>query len=209
MDGTRFDTLARSFGGGRTRRDALKGLAATLLGLGVARDASAQVGGELATCGQSCRNSDDCNAGLRCNREGGGRGRCTARRSTDATCNRNADCRVDYEVCVNRRCVNQVECGVDRCNRDSDCLDDEVCRDNRCKVRRDRDRCDRDAECRNDEVCRNGRCEVRGDRCNRDRDCRSGEECVNNRCERAGERCDDNNDCRSNEKCRRNRCVRR
>ena len=225
MDGRSFDTLARGIGVARTRRDALKGIAAGLFGLGAARGASAQVTGELARCGQKCRNSAQCNAGLRC-----ASGRCARIPDSRDSCRRNTDCKLDYEVCQSQRCVNDVVCNNNnnRCDRDGDCPGSQVCRGGRCesgcrtsndcrsdetcrngRCEKNSNDCRRDSDCRNDEVCNSGRCVVRGRTCDRDRDCPSGEKCVNKRCERAGNECKDNGDCRSDQKCRRNRCVAR
>ncbi len=230
MDGKTFDALARGFGSQRSRRGALKGIAAGLLGLGTVRGAAAQdpgfdvqrVGGELARCGENCSRTDQCNAGLRCSR-----GRCIARGDSRDNCRTSRDCERDFEICRNRECVNEVNCGPDSCTRDSQCRRSEICRNGRCendtsRCRRDNDcrageecrddrcvqsnRCRRDRDCRRNEVCRNDRCEGGDDRCQRDRDCRNSEECRDNRCVEA-DRCQRDRDCRRDEVCRDNRCV--
>lgn len=171
MDNKTFDALTRSFGTQRSRRDALKSLVAGLFGLGIARGASAQVGVERATCGQSCSDSADCNAGLRCS------GRiCVRIADSRDSCRRNIDCDRDFEICRNDRCENQSTC--DRCGSTTDCPSGQACRNGRCGD------CSRDSQCRNDEVCRNGRCERDRDRCNSDRDCRRRERCRRGRCVR-------------------------
>jgi Cys-rich repeat protein len=176
MDSKMFDALTRGFGAQRSRRAALKSLAAGLMGLGVAKSASAQVGIERATCGQSCSSSTDCNAGLRCSRPNNRDGICVAIADSRDTCNRNINCERDYELCRNDRCVNQSTCN--RCHVTADCPTGEVCRNGNCGG------CDRDGQCPSGEVCRNGRCERDRDSCRSDRDCRKRERCRRNRCVR-------------------------
>jgi hypothetical protein len=190
MDNRTFDALTRRFGAQRNRRDAVKAFAAGLVGLGLGRDAAAQVSVERANCGQPCdvNNSDCsgnncCNAGLRCS--GTGSAAICVRESDSATnCNRNIDCSRNFELCRNGRCRNQVTC-------------------DRCRVTED---------CPSGQACRNGNC---GD-CNRDRDCRSNERCRNGRCERSGgggggggNDCNRNSDCPRKKRCRNGRCVNR
>ena len=185
MDNKTFDALTRGFGTQRNRRDALKAFAAGLLGLGIARDAAAQVSAERANCGQPCDVSGSgcsgnscCNAGLRCS--GSGNDAICVRipdRTPRVDCNRNIDCENNYELCRNRRCVNTVVC-------------------DRCRVATD---------CPSGQACRNGNC----GECNRDRDCRSNEVCRNGRCERGRNECQSNSDCPRRRRCRNGRCVRR
>ena len=184
MDNKTFDALTRGFGTQRNRRDALKAFAAGLLGLGVARDAAAQVSAERANCGQPCRNisgencegNDCCNAGLRCSGTGND-AICVREPDSASTCSRNVNCTRNFELCRNGRCRNQVVC-------------------DRCRVTED---------CPAGQACRNGNC---GD-CNRDRDCRSNEVCRNGRCERGRNECQSNSDCPRRRRCRNGRCVRR
>jgi hypothetical protein len=176
MDSKTFDALTRGFGAQRSRRAALKSLAAGLFGLGIARTASAQVSVERATCGQSCENSDDCNAGLRCSRPDTNDSMCVAERDSRDSCDRNIDCDRNFEVCRNDRCVNQSDCT--RCNVDADCNTGRVCRNGNCGD------CDRDGQCPSGEICRNGRCERDRDECNSNNDCRKRERCRNGRCVR-------------------------
>ena len=176
MDSKTFDVLTREFGRQRSRRDALVRLAATLFGLGLARNASAQVSAELATCGQSCTGSEDCNAGLRCSRPSGFSGICVAIADSRVGCNRNINCNRAFEVCRNGRCVNQTGCN--RCNVAEDCPTGEACRHGSCGE------CNRDRDCRGNEVCRKGRCKRRRNKCNRNRDCPRRKRCRNGRCKR-------------------------
>jgi len=176
MDSKTFDALTRGFGAQRSRRAALKNLAAGLMGLGLARSASAQVSVERATCGQSCSTSSDCNAGLRCSRAGERDAICVNVADSRNSCNRNINCDREFELCRNGRCVNQSTCN--RCNVTEDCPAGEVCRNGNCGG------CDRDGQCRSGEVCRNGRCERDRNRCDSDRDCPRKKRCRNNRCVR-------------------------
>ena len=176
MDTKTFDALARGFAAQRSRRDAVKGLVAGLMGLGVARGAAAQVTAQRATCGQSCSGSEDCNAGLRCSRPNDRNGICVAITDSRSSCSRNIDCDRNHEICRNRRCVNQLNCT--RCNVAADCPSGDACRNGNCGG------CDRDGQCRSGEICRGGNCERAGDRCNSNRDCRKRERCRNKRCVR-------------------------
>ncbi|HEU5432154.1 MAG TPA: hypothetical protein VFU81_10850 [Thermomicrobiales bacterium] len=176
MDGNTFDGLTRALGMRRSRRDALKSIAAGLVGLGAAKGASAQITPALATCGQRCTASTDCNAGLRCSRPSGSAGLCVAIADSRTGCTRNLDCGRDFEVCRNRRCVNQSSC--DRCNLDADCPTGKICRNTTCRE------CTRDRQCPRRRVCRNGRCERNRDECNRNRDCGRNQRCRNGRCVR-------------------------
>ena len=179
MDTKTFDALTRRFGTQRNRRDALKAFAAGFLGLGIARDAAAQVTAERSNCGQPCNGSSgNCNAGLQCS--GTSNDSICVRipdPSPRETCNRNIDCTRNYELCRSGRCTNQVVC-------------------DRCRVTED---------CPSGQACRNGNC---GD-CNRDRDCRPNEVCRNGRCERGRNECQRNSDCPRRRRCRNGRCVRR
>jgi hypothetical protein len=174
VDSKTFDTLTRDFGSQRSRRAALQGLAAALFGLGFARSASAQVSAELATCGQSCSGSEDCNAGLRCSRPAGFSGICVAIADSRVSCNRNINCQRNFELCRNGRCVNQSTC--DRCNIAEDCPSGQACRRGNCGE------CNRDRDCRSNEVCRNGKCKRSRNRCDRNRDCPRNKRCRNGRC---------------------------
>lgn len=173
MDSTTFDTLTRRFVERRTRREALTGLAAALAGFGGLR-AGAQVTAELATCGQSCSGTEDCNAGLRCSRPPGFSGICVAIADSRANCNRNLNCSRNFEVCRNDRCVNESTC--DRCNVAEDCPAGEACRSGFCGG------CTRDRDCRSNEVCRDGTCRRNRNRCDRNRDCPRNKRCRNGRC---------------------------
>ncbi|MCC7022104.1 MAG: hypothetical protein IT338_04715 [Thermomicrobiales bacterium] len=174
MDSNRFDALTRNFGLRRSRRDALKAFAGGLVGIGLARGASAQVSTEAATCGQTCTRDSDCNAGLRC----GSNRICVAKTSSKTSCNRNINCSNNYEICnKNGRCVNQVKCN--RCETASDCANPKQgCRNGRCGE------CNRDRDCRSNEVCKNGRCKRGKNRCNRNSDCPRNRKCRNGRCKK-------------------------
>jgi hypothetical protein len=170
LDSTTFDLLTRGFAAQRTRRSALGALIAGLAGIGAARGAGAQVGVELASCGNACDVDDDCNAGYRCTADN----RCFARADSLTGCNKNADCPLDYEICNdNGKCINQVDCaecainddcpGDGRCNTEgrciecetnNDCRDEEICRKNSCVV----PECRNNDDCSRRRRCRNGRC---------------------------------------------------
>ena len=181
MDNKTFDALTRRFGTQRNRRDAVKAFAVGLLGLGVARDAGAQVTAERLTCNQRCNSDGDCNAGLRCSRHSGSDGRCVRIADSEVSCTSNSQCDRDYERCDNnrRRCVNTLQTACNVCNVNDDCRSGEVCRNNTCG------NCTRDRQCPSNQVCRNGRCE-RGGRndCRRNSDCPRRRRCRNGRCVR-------------------------
>jgi Cys-rich repeat protein len=179
MDTKTFDALTRRFGKQRNRRDAVKAFAAGLAGLGIGRDAAAQVSAERSNCGQPCEgSSNNCNAGLVCSRTSGSGGICVRKPDSRNTCDRNINCSDNFELCRNGRCINQSNCA--QCEVTADCPSGEVCRNGRCGE------CTRDQQCPAREVCRNGRCE-RG----RNNDCRN------------------NSDCPRRRRCRNGRCVRR
>lgn len=177
MDGKTFDALTRGLGIQRNRRDALKSLAAGLIGLGGARSASAQVSIERSTCGQSCNTTRaDCNSGLRCSSSSGTNGQCVAIIDSRDSCSGNIGCGRDYEVCRSGRCVNQSTCT--RCNVNADCPSGENCRNGNCGG------CQQDRDCPSGDVCRNGRCERDVDECTANSDCRRDERCRRGRCVR-------------------------
>ncbi|MGH2618340.1 MAG: hypothetical protein ACRDJC_24180, partial [Thermomicrobiales bacterium] len=128
MDSNKFDALTRGFAAQRSRRDALKGLAAGLLGLGVAGEAAAQVGAERQNCGQPCDNSSDCNAGLEC-RNSDGDDVCVRIGDSRTSCNRNSDCTRNTELCRNGRCENTSTCT--RCGDNDNCPSGQICRNGR------------------------------------------------------------------------------
>ena len=111
MDANRFDSLARSIGEQRNRRDMLKSVAAGTLavaGLGaVARTALGQdVSAESQGFkGDDCDTDDDCRRGLICNaarrceyeRNCGGKKRDACKKDNDCCNGRNL-------VCQNRKC---------------------------------------------------------------------------------------------------------
>ena len=180
MDNKTFDALTRRFGVQRNRRDAVKAFVGGLVGLGIARDAGAQVTAERALCGQQCDGRDDfCNAGMRCSKSSGtgsNGGICVRRRDTNTTCSRNTQCSDPSEVCRNEKCVNITTCT--RCVDNVDCPAGRVCRNGNCGE------CTRDAQCPAREICRNGRCERDRNSCSRDRDCPRRRQCRNGRCVR-------------------------
>lgn len=177
MDSNRFDALARGIGAHRSRRDAVKSLVAGLVGLGVARGASAQITAERLTCGQSCSRDADCNSGLRCS-AGSNNRICVAILDSETRCNHNRDCDLPYERCNNnrRRCVNVNNCS--RCRDNTDCPTGEICRNGNCGE------CRRDRQCGRNEVCRNGRCKRNRNACRNNKDCPKNKRCRNGRCKR-------------------------
>ena len=149
MDSKTFDALTRGFGTQRTRRDAVKGFAAGLMGLGVVRGAAAQVTIQNATCGQRCDVNGDCNSGLECS-DGV---LCVRIDDSNQNCNVNGDCGENFEVCRNGSCTNQVVCSA--CNNNADCPSGESCNNQLCgRV----DECNSNSDCRRRQRCRRGRC---------------------------------------------------
>ena len=150
MDRNLFDTVVRGFAPRRSRRAALKALAAAAFGLGVAREAGAQPGAELAACENRCNADSDCNAGFRC---GLGSRRCFAIPDSRRRCGANIQCPNNWEICNrNDRCVNQMKC--DECQRNGDCPTGQKCRNGSCEV----PECTTNSDCRRREKCRRGRC---------------------------------------------------
>ncbi len=152
MDKNVFDTVVRGFAPRRSRRDALKGLAAAALGLGVVREASAQPGAQRATCGQRCNKDDDCNAGLRC---GTGSNRCYRKPHSKTRCGSNIQCTNNWEICnKNDRCINGLQRNCDECGRNGDCPSGQKCRNGACQA----PQCSSNKDCNGKKKCRKGRC---------------------------------------------------
>jgi hypothetical protein len=115
VESTQFDRLARSVATAATRRGALRGLAAGLLGaagLGVVRqDASARCGRQY----DGCNDNKDCCHGLNCKtlqapraESGNFKGVCAYKRGCGK---RNDFCQKNKDCCRNFRCNNK------RCKR--------------------------------------------------------------------------------------------
>lgn len=154
MDKHSFDAAVRGFAARRNRRSALAGLAAAAFGLGIARGARAQPGGELAACRNRCSRNADCNHGYRC---GVASRRCFAIPDSRTRCDANLGCPNNWEVCGRTdRCVNQVPCV--NCERNGDCDTGQQCKDGRCVV----PECTSKSDCRRRQRCRRGRCVDRG-----------------------------------------------
>ena len=152
MDKNLFDSVVRGFAPRRSRRDALKGLAAAALGLGVVRGAAAQPGVERATCGQRCNADGDCNAGLRC---GAASSRCFRQSDSGLRCGANIQCRNNWEICNrNDRCINGLQRGCDECQRNGDCPAGQRCRNGACEA----PQCTSNSDCNGRRKCRRGRC---------------------------------------------------
>jgi hypothetical protein len=157
MDDRRFDELTKALVTAKpSRRDALRRLAggalATVFGGFALEEVSAQVSIELKTCGQTCNDDTECNAGLRC---GTVSDECFAIPDSRDPCDNNSDCSADYETCnSNDRCVNTVaDCR--ECRRDGDCPGtDPICTDGRCRERE----CTTNDQCPRRRRCRDGRC---------------------------------------------------
>ncbi|CAA9569103.1 MAG: hypothetical protein AVDCRST_MAG59-3319, partial [uncultured Thermomicrobiales bacterium] len=132
MDDATFDALARGLAARLPRRGLAAALAAAA-GLGVAREAGAQVGAEALVCRQFCRVDAECNAGLRC---GGVGGRCFKVPDTRLRCNGNGNCPARHEVCTQGgRCVNALATGCPECRVAGDCrVAGARCRAGRCVV---------------------------------------------------------------------------
>jgi hypothetical protein len=177
MDREMFDSLTRGVGRDCTRRSALAGLAAGVLGLGFASKVAAQV--ETERCGkpdEPCFRNTDCCTGLKC-------------RGANPDFNESG------------RCVDK---GGSRCYSDRDCNRDERCIKNRCT--RD-DQCRQDTDCRIENICSRGRCVsgCRGNQdCKKKNYCDRGR-CVRD-CAGSGSSCSRNSDCCSRD-CYRNRCY--
>lgn len=163
MDSTTFDALTRGVGAACTRRRALGGIAAGVLGLAAARTAAEAV--ETAGCakkGDDCLNNYGCCSGLKCKVEGKEEiGRCVDKNNSDDRCKRDSDCRKG-EVCKNKRCKNKGSGSGDgrdgdKCNDNDDCRSGLRCKKGRCrdddKCGRERDRCKTNGDCCNALVC--------------------------------------------------------
>lgn len=117
MDANRFDTLTRTIGGQRTRRDMLKTAAAGTLavaGLGaVGRAALGQdVGVESQGFkGDDCDTNDDCKKGLVC-RQQNNRKRCEYKKNCGGK--KNDACKKDNDCCKNKNLI----CDNRKCKRD-------------------------------------------------------------------------------------------
>jgi hypothetical protein len=157
MDQRRFDELTKALVAAKpSRRDALRRLAggalATIFGGLALEEAFAQpVGIELKTCGQTCGDDTECNAGLRCGTDSD---ECFAIPDSREPCDNNSDCLEDFETCSdNDRCVNTVaDCR--ECRRDDDCPEaGQICTDGRCRAE-----CTNNDDCPRRRRCRDGRC---------------------------------------------------
>jgi hypothetical protein len=123
MDDTRFDALARAVGAVTTRRSALRGVAAGILGSvglgGVLDDVAAQrQGSGYRRCGKQyagCNQGRDCCAGLRCKTL------------------RNPHAEAEFSGV----CAYQGGCGRrnDFCKKNRDCCRKFRCRNRKCKRR--------------------------------------------------------------------------
>lgn len=159
MDGKTFDALTRGVGADCTRRRAIGGILAGVLGLAATRDAAQAV--ETAKCakkGDDCLRNSDCCSGLKCDLSGGGKiGECIDKNNSDDRCRDDRDCRKG-ERCVNKRCKNKGSGDGDgregdKCNDNDDCRSGLKCKKGRC---RDDDKCGREGD----------RCQTNGDCCN-------------------------------------------
>ena len=114
MENTRFDRLARFVGAAGSRRAALRGLAAAMLGFAGLRAAGEA---DARRCGAQyagCNNENDCCTGLICkeltnpNAQSNFKGTCAYKRGCGK---RNDFCR------SNRECCRQFRCRGQRCKR--------------------------------------------------------------------------------------------
>ena len=159
MDDRRFDALTKALVAAKpSRREALRRLAggalATMFGGVALEGASAQVGIEAKTCGQTCTADGDCNAGLRC---GAASDECFAIPDSRDNCDNNGDCSRNFETCSdNGRCVNTLApSGCNECDRSGDCEGaDPICSNGRCIERE----CTDNSDCPRRRRCRDGRC---------------------------------------------------
>ena len=166
MDGRTFDVLVKRAGQACTRRRALSGLAAALVGLPAAKRAAAQV--EVAACskkGDNCFTNYACCEGLKCRiPEGDEFGQCIDKNDSDRKCRDDRDCRKG-ERCKNGRCKNKNSKDGngnkgDRCNTNNDCKSGLRCKDGKCKDEnscgREGDRCQSSGDCCNALTCDRG-----------------------------------------------------
>ncbi len=177
MDRELFDSLTRGVGKECTRRNALAGMIAGVLGLGVAGRVAAEV--STAACGdsgESCLRNTDCCSGLKCrggDPNSGTVGQCVSK--SGGKCRSNYDCR-GGEACIKGRCTNQ-----DQCRRDSDCKIENICTRGRCVSG-----CHGNQDCKKKNYCDRGRCVADcggyGEYCYKDKDCCS-KDCWKNRCQ--------------------------
>lgn len=176
MDRETFDSLTRGVGKTCTRRSALAGLMAGVLGLGVAKQVAAEVSTEkCAAPGERCFRNTDCCSGLKCkggNPDTGQSGNCVDKNGS--RCRRDGDCRRD-ERCDNGRCKRD-----DECRRDNDCKLGNICKSGRCVSG-----CRGNSDCPRSEFCDRGRCmkdcAPRGEYCYISSNCCSNS-CYRNRC---------------------------
>ncbi|MFM9105789.1 MAG: hypothetical protein ACKOWF_03735 [Chloroflexota bacterium] len=157
MDARVFDVLVRGAAQACTRRRAVVGLAAALLGLPAAeRAAVSAVSAGCSKKGDNCFTNYACCEGLKCRiARGDEYGQCVNKNDSNRRCRDDEDCRRG-ERCKRNRCKNRNRRNGegnkgDRCNNDNDC---------RSGLRCERDRCKND-----------GRCGREGDRCRRNGDC--------------------------------------
>ena len=115
MDANRFDSLSRSIGEQRNRRDMLKTAAAgTLAVAGLGAFGRAALGQAVSAesqgfKGDSCDDNDDCRRGLVCVLRSSGNRRCEYKRNCGGkkndACKNNGDCCKNKNLtCDNRKC---------------------------------------------------------------------------------------------------------
>lgn len=169
MDGNRFDDLSRRLAVGVTRRRALKGVAAGLLGalgLRAAAGDAAQV--TQARCGNvTCKNNPGrCNDGCVCCEYRNSQGRVT-----NSRCRPPGTCAPGTEACPRgqRFCANLGRCA--ECCGEGDCGPDGVCLEESCCLPRT--------------FCQDGECGTVDDGCGGTIDCGSCDYgvCVGNMCQ--------------------------
>jgi hypothetical protein len=113
MESVTFDGLARAVGSAATRRGALRGLAAALLGaagLGAAREASARCGRQY----DGCNNDKECCNGLICKTLQAPR----AEANFDGVCAYKRGCGKKNDFCTkNKDCCRKFRCSNRKCKR--------------------------------------------------------------------------------------------
>ncbi|OQX21678.1 MAG: hypothetical protein BWK75_02640 [Candidatus Altiarchaeales archaeon A3] len=114
------------------------------------------------------------------------------------------------EICGNKVCgkgENYPNCPKDcpkplECTTDSNCLADEICKDNKCVKKQE---CIKDSDCNEGKICRNEKCVIKPE-CVNDSDCQADKICKNEKCVIKPE-CTSDSDCKEDKICKNEKCV--
>jgi len=112
-------------------------------------------------------------------------GRCTSGEEEKRTCDEKGEYRA-WSSWGGGQCDDIKSCsskGIDECDANSDCGDNEVCNNGKCSSK-GIDECDANSDCGDNEVCNNGKCSSKGiGECDANSDCGDNEVCNNGNCE--------------------------